>query len=375
MHCALLVAKMEPRMSQAAEIEIISVSKKYGSTTAVDGISLKIPAGAYCCLLGPSGCGKSSTLRMIAGHETISDGDIRLGGKVVTDFPPAKRGTAMMFQSYALFPHMDLVDNVAFSLKMKGVEKKERRARALDMLKLMQMEPYATRRPAQLSGGQQQRVALARALITDPEALLLDEPLSALDPFLKIRMRAELKRLQKSLGITFVHVTHSQDEAMALADLIVVMNNGRIEQAAPPREVFERPATAFVARFMGDHNVVSGRVTGHRDGLVTFEVPGGQELAASGRAMEAGRAVDIGIRTDRVRIGAPEEEGFGFTGIISNIEYQGSSVKISVTGAGIEDFTVITDDASFFANPVAAGEAIPLSWAARDASVLGALDS
>ncbi|MBB2971731.1 ABC transporter ATP-binding protein [Mesorhizobium sp. RMAD-H1] len=362
-------------MSQAAEIEIISVSKKYGSTTAVDGISLKIPAGAYCCLLGPSGCGKSSTLRMIAGHETISDGDIRLGGKVVTDFPPAKRGTAMMFQSYALFPHMDLVDNVAFSLKMKGVEKKERRARALDMLKLMQMEPYATRRPAQLSGGQQQRVALARALITDPEALLLDEPLSALDPFLKIRMRAELKRLQKSLGITFVHVTHSQDEAMALADLIVVMNNGRIEQAAPPREVFERPATAFVARFMGDHNVVSGRVTGHRDGLVTFEVPGGQELAASGRAMEAGRAVDIGIRTDRVRIGAPEEEGFGFTGIISNIEYQGSSVKISVTGAGIEDFTVITDDASFFANPVAAGEAIPLSWAARDASVLGALDS
>ncbi|TIT58841.1 MAG: ABC transporter ATP-binding protein, partial [Mesorhizobium sp.] len=174
-----------------------------------------------------------------AGHESISSGDVRLGNTVVTDLPPAKRGTAMMFQSYALFPHLDLVDNVAFSLKMKGVGKEERRSKALDMLKLMQMEAYASRRPAQLSGGQQQRVALARALITDPEALLLDEPLSALDPFLKIRMRAELKKLQTSLAITFVHVTHSQEEAMALADLIVVMNNGRIEQAAPPRTVFE----------------------------------------------------------------------------------------------------------------------------------------
>ncbi|MDO8360465.1 MAG: ABC transporter ATP-binding protein, partial [Devosia sp.] len=227
-------------MSKAAEIDIASVSKIYGKTTAVDAISLKIPAGSYCCLLGPSGCGKTSTLRMIAGHESVSIGDIVLGKDVVTHLPPARRGTAMMFQSYALFPHLDLVDNVAFSLKMAGVDKDTRRARALDMLKLMQMDAYANRKPAQLSGGQQQRVALARALITDPEALLLDEPLSALDPFLKIRMRAELKKLQKQLGITFVHVTHSQEEAMALADLIVVMSDGRIEQAATPREVFER---------------------------------------------------------------------------------------------------------------------------------------
>jgi putative spermidine/putrescine transport system ATP-binding protein len=219
-------------MTKAAEIDIVSVSKIYGQTTAVHSISLKIPAGTYCCLLGPSGCGKTSTLRMIAGHETISTGDIRIGNKVVTDLPPARRGTAMMFQSYALFPHLDLVDNVAFSLKMKGVDKAERQAKAMEMLKLMQLEPYATRRPAQLSGGQQQRVALARALITDPEALLLDEPLSALDPFLKIKMRAELKKLQTSLGISFVHVTHSQEEAMALADLIVIMNDGKIEQAA-----------------------------------------------------------------------------------------------------------------------------------------------
>ncbi len=275
-------------MSKAAEIDIVSVSKVYGATTAVHSISLKIPAGTYCCLLGPSGCGKTSTLRMIAGHESISSGDIRLGNTVVTDLPPAKRGTAMMFQSYALFPHLDLVDNVAFSLKMKGVEKDERRAKALEMLKLMQMEAYATRRPAQLSGGQQQRVALARALITDPEALLLDEPLSALDPFLKIRMRAELKKLQTTLGITFVHVTHSQEEAMALADLIVIMNDGKIEQAATPRKVFEQPATAFVARFMGDHNVLSGRVSRVEDGVVDAGRAGGQTFSVRGDGRQAG---------------------------------------------------------------------------------------
>src|SRR5688500_13202400 len=252
-------------MSKAAEIDIVSVSKVYGATTAVDAISLKIPSGSYCCFLGPSGCGKTSTLRMIAGHESISSGDVRLGSTVVTDLPPAKRGTAMMFQSYALFPHLDLVDNVAFSLKMKGVAKEARRARALEMLKLMQMEPYANRRPAQLSGGQQQRVALARALITDPEALLLDEPLSALDPFLKIRMLAASKKLQTSLAISFVNVTHRQEEARALAVLIVAMNDGRIEQAASPPIVFEKPATAFVARFMGDHTVISGRPATHAD--------------------------------------------------------------------------------------------------------------
>ncbi|MER8833515.1 ABC transporter ATP-binding protein [Mesorhizobium sp. M0909] len=362
-------------MSKAAEIDIVSVSKVYGATTAVEGISLKIPAGTYCCLLGPSGCGKTSTLRMIAGHESISSGDVRLGNTVVTDLPPARRGTAMMFQSYALFPHLDLIDNVAFSLKMKGVGKEERRAKALDMLKLMQMEAYASRRPAQLSGGQQQRVALARALITDPEALLLDEPLSALDPFLKIRMRAELKKLQTSLGITFVHVTHSQEEAMALADLIVVMNDGRIEQAAHPRTVFERPATAFVARFMGDHNVISGRVTGNRDGMVVFDVPGGVALAASGQGRETGEPIDIAIRTDHVRIGEPPAAGFGFTGIIANVEYRGSTVKLLVNGAGIEDFTVIVDDTSFFARPVAVGDAVPIAWDAEDAIVLGRLDS
>jgi len=362
-------------MSKAAAIDIVSVTKVYGSTTAVHAMSLKIPASSYCCLLGPSGCGKTSTLRMIAGHERISAGDIRLGNAVVTDLPPAKRGTAMMFQSYALFPHLDLVDNVAFSLKMKGVPKQERRSKALDLLKLMQMEAYASRRPAQLSGGQQQRVALARALITNPEALLLDEPLSALDPFLKIRMRAELKKLQTSLGITFVHVTHSQEEAMALADLIVVMNDGRIEQAAPPRAVFERPATAFVARFMGDHNVISGQVTGSDGRAIVFTVPGGGQFSATGAHRAEGEPIDIAVRTDRVRIGEEPEKGLGFTGLVSNVEYRGATVKLTVNGAGIEEFIAIIDDATFFARPVAVGDAVPLAWESADAVALGRLDS
>ncbi|MCJ8520016.1 putative spermidine/putrescine transport system ATP-binding protein [Pseudorhizobium tarimense] len=358
-------------MSKASEIDIASVTKVYGTTTAVEAISLKIPGGTYCCLLGPSGCGKTSTLRMIAGHETISSGDVRLGNIVVTDLPPARRGTAMMFQSYALFPHLDLVDNVAFSLKMKGVPKPERQAKAMEMLELMELQAYATRKPAQLSGGQQQRVALARALITNPQALLLDEPLSALDPFLKVRMRAELKKLQTSLGITFVHVTHSQEEAMALADLIVVMNDGRIEQAAPPRTVFEQPATAFVARFMGDHNVISGRITDHRNGVMTIAVPQGGTFVAWDNSTPFSETADFAIRTDRVRIGTEDINGLGFTGSVSNIEYRGASVKLTVAGAGLEDFTILLRDRDFFANPIRVGEALPLCWEREDVIVLG----
>ena len=193
---------------------------------------------------------------MIAGHETVSSGDIILAGTNVTDLPPAKRGTAMMFQNYALFPHLTVLDNVAFSLKMRGVSRANRHEPARRLLDLVDMAEYAERLPAQLSGGQQQRVALARALITEPSILLLDEPLSALDPFLRLRMRQELQRLQRELGISFIHVTHSQDEAMALADSIIVMNEGRIEQAGTAREIFNEPRTRFVARFMGDHNVL-----------------------------------------------------------------------------------------------------------------------
>jgi len=359
------------QMPKAAELELAAVSKIYGATTAVHGISLKVPAGAYCCLLGPSGCGKTSTLRMIAGHESATSGDIRLGNSIVTDLPPAKRGTAMMFQSYALFPHLDLVDNVAFSLKMKGVAKPERREKALGMLRLVQMEAYATRRPAQLSGGQQQRVALARALINNPEALLLDEPLSALDPFLKIQMRAELKKLHKSLGITFVHVTHSQEEAMALADLIVVMNEGRIEQAAAPREIFERPATPFVARFMGDHNVISGHVADRSGDRLLMEAPQGGRFAVRGLNRQPGETIDVGIRTTRIRLEPAADPALGFNGVVSNVEYRGATVKLTCMGAGAEDFTVIASDRDYLAKPFAAGDAVSLSWSLEDAVLLG----
>jgi len=214
-------------MSKAAEIDIASVSKIYGKTTAVDAISLKIPAGSYCCLLGPSGCGKTSTLRMIAGHESVSIGDIVLGGEVVTNLPPAKRGTAMMFQSYALFPHLDLVDNVAFSLKMTGVDKETRRARALDMLKLMQMDAYATRRPAQLSGGQQQRVAIARALATRPDLVFADEPTGNLDSRTSREVLTLLATASREYGQSIAMVTHDPIAA-SYADRILFIADGRV---------------------------------------------------------------------------------------------------------------------------------------------------
>ncbi|MDF2618664.1 MAG: transporter related protein [Xanthobacteraceae bacterium] len=363
-------------MSKGADIELIQVTKRYGAALAVDAVSLKVPAGTYCCLLGPSGCGKTTTLRMIAGHESITEGDIRLGASVVSDLPPAKRGTAMMFQSYALFPHLDIVDNVAFSLKMKGVDKTTRRAKALEMLKLVQMDHLAERRPAQLSGGQQQRVALARALITDPQALLLDEPLSALDPFLKIKVRQELKKLQLQLGISFIHVTHSQEEAMALSDLVVVMNGGRIEQAATPREVFNRPATAFVARFMGDHNVIAGRVTEAGPATVIFEVPGGASFKAPGApGLEPGAPVEIAVRTDRVKLGAGLEPGCGLTGLVQNIEYHGQKVQVALAAPGIDEFSVQVPETAFFAAPLNVGDAVPLTWTPQDVHILEASPS
>jgi putative spermidine/putrescine transport system ATP-binding protein len=337
-------------MARKPDIELVALSKRFGETAAVDSISLRIPAGSYCCLLGPSGCGKTTTLRMIAGHEEASEGDIILGAENITHLPPAARGTAMMFQSYALFPHLDCIDNVAFSLKMRGEAKDRRRARALEMLKRVQMEPFAARLPAQLSGGQQQRVALARALITDPQVLLLDEPLSALDPFLRIRMREELKSLQTRLGISFIHVTHSQDEAMALADLVVVMNHGKIEQAASARDVFNRPESAFVARFIGGHNVLPAAVA---------RAKGGAEYVA--------------IRADRIVVqpGNAPVDATSLSGITRSVEYLGSTVQVGVDVNGLDTLSAVVPEARFDANPVAPGEPVVLSWAPKDVHVLG----
>jgi len=329
-------------MARPADLELIRVTKRYGATVAVDSVDLKIAAGTYCCLLGPSGCGKTSTLRMIAGHETVSAGAIVLGAHEVTDLPPAKRGTAMMFQSYALFPHLSALDNVAFALKMRGVGRAERHARAARLLELVAMQGYADRLPSQLSGGQQQRVALARALMTEPQILLLDEPLSALDPYLRVKMRAELKRLQRELGMTFIHVTHAQDEAMALADLVVLMNEGRIEQQGSPREVFNRPRTEFVASFIGGHNVVS----------------------ASGRK--------VAVRADRLRLCRIPDgaRARGLTASVTDVEYQGSAVQIAaVTEAGGE-LTAVVSEQMFDAAPLEPGARVAVHWEEGDAHPL-----
>ena len=328
-------------MSSLPDVELIAVTKGYGGTTAVENISLRIPQGTYCCLLGPSGCGKTSTLRMIAGHEEISEGDIIITGQNVSGLPPIKRGTAMMFQSYALFPHLNCVDNVAFGLKMRGIGKQERRAEAMKLLEMVQMGKYAERLPAQLSGGQQQRVALARALITRPRVLLLDEPLSALDPFLRGAMREELKRLQRELGISFIHVTHSQEEALALSDLVVVMDHGVIVQSGTPRAVFNQPATAFIARFMGGHNVIR---------------------SAKG---------PVAVRADRCRIiQTPGAEGV--SGPVSSIEYLGAQVKVAIASGADGELTALLPDDQFFAAPVSAGAEVRLIWAAEDAHPVSA---
>jgi putative spermidine/putrescine transport system ATP-binding protein len=337
-------------MANKPDIELVALTKRYGTALAVDAINLKIPAGSYCCLLGPSGCGKTTTLRMIAGHEEASDGDVILGADNITNLPPAARGTAMMFQSYALFPHLNCVDNVAFSLKMRGVDKDTRRRQAMELLQLVQMEPFAQRLPSQLSGGQQQRVALARALITDPQVLLLDEPLSALDPFLRIRMREELKGLQTRLGISFIHVTHSQDEAMALADLVVVMNQGKIEQAASAREVYNKPASAFVAKFIGGHNVLPAAV-----------------------ARAKGEGEFVAIRADRMTIqpGSAPTDATSLSGVARSVEYLGATVQVGIDVAGLEPLSAVISEQRFDAAPVAPGQAVTLSWMPGDVHVLG----
>ncbi|MEO9682904.1 MAG: ABC transporter ATP-binding protein [Tateyamaria sp.] len=321
-------------MTAKHDLELVDVTKRYGPTVAVDAIQHRFQPSSYTCLLGPSGCGKSSTLRMIAGHESVTEGAILLSGRDISTLPPAQRGTAMMFQNYALFPHLNVRDNIAFSLKMKGIDTKERYTKAGEMLELVDLSVLADRLPDQLSGGQQQRVALARALITRPEVLLLDEPLSALDPFLRIRMRGELKKLQKELGISFLHVTHGQDEALALADEIVVMNDAVIEQAGPARDVFNAPKTRFVAQFMGCHNVIA--------------LPNGS----------------FAIRTDAVTVTGQEKGTLNAQ--VTDVEYQGTHVSLRSRIAGDQEVTAIVPEADYFTTPHQPGDQIGLHWDAKN---------
>jgi putative spermidine/putrescine transport system ATP-binding protein len=338
---------------QKGSVELVKVVKRYGQQEAVKSINLEIEGGSYCCLLGPSGCGKSTTLRMIAGHESVTEGDILLNNKNVTDLAPRQRGTALMFQNYALFPHLSSLDNVAFSLRIAGVAKAERHAKARDMLAMVNMESFAEALPDQLSGGQQQRVALARALINQPDVILLDEPLSALDPFLRTKMRTELKNIQKQLGITFVHVTHSQEEAFALADQVVVMNHGIIEQVDTPQGIFRTPQTAFVAQFIGGHNIIDA---------TDFE----QRIPAEYRSSLSDKATSfsgVSVRCDQIQLThAPTEHSQPDPITIELVEYQGSYVHVKGSFNDGLALSVFQPDDQWLDTPLHTGDRVYANW-------------
>jgi putative spermidine/putrescine transport system ATP-binding protein len=344
----------------------------------VANLDLKVDHGAYYCLLGPSGCGKTTILRMIAGHEFPTSGDVLIGNRNVTGLAPVDRGTAMMFQSYALFPHRSVIDNVAFALKIRGVGQQARHATARELLEKVRLEAFAERLPSELSGGQQQRVALARALITNPRVLLLDEPLSALDEYLRLRMRGELRRIQRELGITFIHVTHTQLEATAVADVVVVMEQGKIEQAASPREIFIRPRNAYVARFIGGQNVVSGTVEGLTDGhaLVATGTGAHVEVPLGGTRAVPGETVFASLRRDRIAVRRPaagelrRERRNSVVGEIHTIENQGSYVKITIDLGDGEEFVANVLEESYFLDPIDIGDRVVATWSASDMRLL-----
>jgi spermidine/putrescine transport system ATP-binding protein len=311
-------------VSDAPDVRLDGVVKRFDETVAVDGISLEVPRGSFFALLGPSGCGKTTTLRLVGGFEEPTEGRIFLGEHDVVGLPPYKRDVNTVFQSYALFPHMTIEDNVAFGLERKGVPKAERAGRVAEMLGLVGLTGLARRKPKQLSGGQQQRVALARALVNHPRVLLLDEPLGALDLKLRKQMQLELKRIQNEVGITFVHVTHDQEEAMTMADAIAVINRGRIEQLGRPQELYERPANAFVAGFLGISNLLPGTV----EGPDTVRLDSGERI----RARTGGRTgrVSAGVRPEKIAIGPRGGEN-QLQGTVAETAYVGVATQVVVS--------------------------------------------
>jgi spermidine/putrescine transport system ATP-binding protein len=334
------------------DVRIVDVVKRFDDLVAVDGVSLEIPRGSFFALLGPSGCGKTTTLRMIGGFEEPTEGEIFLGDTEVVGLPPYKRDVNTVFQSYALFPHMTVWDNVAFGLERRKVPKAEVTGRVGEMLELVGLADRAKVKPKQLSGGQQQRVALARALVNNPRVLLLDEPLGALDLKLRKQMQMELKRIQHEIGITFVHVTHDQEEAMTMADQIAVMNEGKIEQLGTPADLYERPQTAFVAGFLGKSNLLQGQVV---NGGVRLD--DGTEI----RADVAGRSgeVAVGVRPEKVRLG--EDGANRLAGRVRETAYVGVATEIVVrTPAG--EVTVFHQNAEAGGVIPAEGSQVTVSW-------------
>jgi spermidine/putrescine transport system ATP-binding protein len=359
------LAVSSPNGDSTYDVELRAVTKRFGSMTAVDAVSLKVRKGEFLSLLGPSGCGKTTSLRMIAGFEQPDEGEILIGGVDVVGTPPYKRQVNTVFQQYALFPHMSVLDNVAYGLKQHKVGKSDRYAKAREALELVQMTGREKHRPTMLSGGQQQRVALARALVMNPRVLLLDEPLGALDLKLRKEMQIELKRIQLQVGITFIYVTHDQGEALSMSDRVAVMSNGVIEQIDEPRAIYDRPLTPFVADFIGDMNFVSGQVVEAADG--GFAVDAGSGIVVRGRGNAArGTRVRIGIRPERIVATAGASAG---TANSANAEvitkmYLGDQIQIvtklpSVGHVVVREQRASADPALDTIHP---GDRITVSW-------------
>ncbi|GAB3207103.1 ABC transporter ATP-binding protein [Marinactinospora thermotolerans] len=350
-----------------AAIGLEGVVKTYRSgqetVAAVRGIDLAVHQGEFFSLLGPSGCGKTTTMRMIAGFEEPTSGTVRLAGRDVTGVPPDRRDVNMVFQSYALFPHMSVADNVAFGLRRKNVPKDEVRRRVGEALDLVELSGLHRRRPGRLSGGQQQRVALARALVNRPGALLLDEPLGALDLKLRQAMQIELKRIQREVGITFVYVTHDQSEALTMSDRIAVMNEGVVEQLGPPAQIYERPASRFVAGFIGTSNLLSGTVTTGVGEYARVEFDGiGHVLVRTDQT--SGSAVDVTVRPEKVHIGA-DEPAPGMSrlrGTVGEVVYLGASTHYTVVLANGAEVVVFRQNSSDASNAAERGDQVWLSW-------------
>jgi spermidine/putrescine transport system ATP-binding protein len=337
------------------EIQLVALAKRFGTVTAVDAVDLTIPQGEFFSLLGPSGCGKTTTLRMIAGFEEPTSGQVLLDGADMAGIPPNKRNVNTVFQSYALFPHMKVFDNVAYGLRRASAGRAEIRQRVDEVLEQVQLSALASRKPAQLSGGQQQRVALARALVLKPAVLLLDEPLGSLDAKLRRQLQVELKALQEQVGITFLYVTHDQEEAITMSDRIAIMNRGHVEQAATPREMYEEPATAFVADFLGVSNLMDARATGASGGAVALDLGSGISAEARGGDVTARGAVKVVIRPERVTI-----EQAGVTGLnhipamVTRSIYLGNAVRVIAHLATGDPLTVLVP---------ATGDGTAASWA------------
>jgi spermidine/putrescine transport system ATP-binding protein len=351
------------------DVRLERVTKQFGGVTAVDDLSLDIAEGEFFSMLGPSGCGKTTTLRMIGGFEDPSYGTVYLGGRDVTDLPPYKRDVNTVFQSYALFPHLNVRENVAFGLRRKKVDKAEIQTRVADTMRLVDLVGFEERKPGQMSGGQQQRVALARALVNHPKVLLLDEPLGALDLKLRKQMQLELKRIQQEVGITFIYVTHDQEEAMTMSNRIAVMRNGRIEQLGQPELVYENPTTEFVASFLGASNLFEGELkeTGSSNGDATVVLAAGEtvRLPVERIPTHSSNTLKVGVRPEKISIareGAEVPAGHNsITGRVVMSTYIGVSHQFKVEAAGGTRLTVYVQNLGAERSPVQ-GEQVVLSW-------------